>query len=539
METTETTSVGRYVVEERLGAGAMGIVYLCQDPLLKRRVAVKITQRGHAESGLMLERFQREAEISAQLNHSNIVSVFDVGEDPTVGPFLTMEFVEGCSLGKRLEQPVPPETGLDWLTQLGRALVAAERAGVVHRDLKPENILLSKDGEVKLTDFGLARDDASRLTQTGTMVGTPTHTAPELLGGARATPATDRWAFSVLAFQMFLGGLPHPGETLSSVLNHIAREQPAIPQGTPAPLARVFFKALHKDPTRRFPNVLTFLEALAEALGLRQQLVTKGLEGGAQVSSPVVPPPASPSETEAFALPAPQPAPARGSPSARLTGPPKALLKGTAEPLPVAAPPPPPQAESPRPLQLLRPAPDLPASARTSSDPGLRSWKPSARVDLTNRHLLIVAGAIILLGVPSFLYFPRELVVQTQPPAASLLIDGKPAGTSPYKGSANFGTHMLELRLDGYDTIVKEFQGGDGPFILKLEPATSFVDLVTIPEGATVVVGTRSFGASPCKGIPVPDSASPLIVTLPGYRRWQGVLGPGQRPALPIRLQRD
>ncbi|NTV75111.1 MAG: serine/threonine protein kinase, partial [Holophaga sp.] len=208
MDFVDPAAIGRYTVLERLGAGAMGVVYLAQDPLLKRRVAVKIVQKTRSDSETMIARFQRESEISAQLNHANIITVFDVGEDPEAGPFLTMEYVDGSSLSRILsERTLDPETALEWLTQLGQALVAAERAGVVHRDIKPENILVSRDSQLKLTDFGLARDDDSSLTHTGTMMGTPTHTAPELLGGDRATPATDRWAFSVMAFQMVLGTL--------------------------------------------------------------------------------------------------------------------------------------------------------------------------------------------------------------------------------------------------------------------------------------------------------------------------------------------
>jgi len=524
MDFEDPAAIGRYTVLERLGAGAMGVVYLCQDPLLKRRVAVKIVQKARSDSEAMIARFQRESEISAQLNHPNIITVFDVGEDPVVGPFLTMEFVEGAALSRHLsEGRLDPATVLDWLTQLGLALAAAERAGVVHRDIKPENILVSGDSQLKLTDFGLARDDDSSLTHTGTMMGTPTHTAPELLGGDRATTATDRWAFAVMAFQMVLGRLPHPGETLSAVLHHISQEQPAIPEGTPAPLARVFLKALHKDPARRYESILAFLSALAEAMGMRDKLVTRGLavDGGASASHPSSPKMQRPDETEAFALPAPKPRPAPAKTGARLTGPPKELLKGDV--------PAPPRNSTPQGIAL--------AAHATRSHP--KGWTPTLTPVRGARAVPAIWAAVAAAALAAFFLYPRPLAIQTQPPRATIRVDGKDLGRSPVQGTVSFGGHMLEVRLDGYDTVVREFRSGESPIDLTLQPATSWVDIVTEPAGAAVTLGGRTVGTTPCRGVPVPDKAIALVVNLRGYRRWEGVLGPGRRPPEAIRLQKD
>ncbi|BDU76081.1 serine/threonine-protein kinase [Mesoterricola sediminis] len=545
MDFEDPVAVGRYAVLSRLGAGAMGAVYLCQDPLLKRKVAVKIVLKARSDSEIMNARFQRESEISAQLNHPNIITVFDVGVDPVVGPFLTMEFVDGCALSKRIaDGGLDPATILDLLCQLGQALVAAERAGVVHRDIKPENVLVSKDGQIKLTDFGLARDDTSSLTNTGTMMGTPTHTAPELLGGDRATPITDRWAFCVLAFQMVLGRLPHPGETLSAVLNHIAHEPPAIPEGTPAPLARVFFKALHKDPSRRYESILAFLTALSEALGVRDKLVTRGLGPDAAASHPGAARTSRPDETEAFSLPGmarPMPAspvpaasPAAEAPvkgAARLTGPPKELLKGS--PAPDRSPAP--AARSTGPLEQPAGPPASPRAMRSTP----RAWTPPRTPSDDSRGRFLIGGLAVAAAVAGFFLFPRTLVVHSTPGEAKVLVDGKDVGLTPYSGRTTFGTHMLEVRKDGYDTIVQEFRGGESPLVLSLQAATSWIDVVTDPPGAAVTLGGRPLGTSPCRGVPVPDHALPLVVTLRGHRRWEGVLGPGKRPPGTIRLARD
>jgi serine/threonine-protein kinase len=543
--------IGRYQVVSRLGAGAMGVVYLAEDPLLKRKVAVKVVQRNRAESDLMVERFQREAKISAQLNHPNIITVFDVGDDPAAGPFLTMEFVDGCSLQARLQQgPPDPETALDWLTQLGLALVAAERAGVVHRDVKAENILVSRDSQLKLTDFGLARDDDSSLTRTGTMMGTPSYTAPELLAGARATPATDRWAYFVVAFQVALGTLPFNGETLSTVLNHIAHDAPEIPEGTAAPLARVFLKALHKDPARRYESILAFLMALATALGIPEKLVTKGLTPSAPARA------LDPGETEAFEVAAPPPpAPAaashtsketqrpQGPPAkagARLTGPPADLFRGAAPAEP------PPEASAERVPE--RPVPRKPGSqpiglAQAASSSNPRGWAPTT----PSRHPAaaspslkwLIVAMVVLAGTAGFFFFPRSMEVRTNPPGATVLLDGKEVGPSPFQGTVGFGSHMLEVRLAGYDTVVRPVASGDSPLVLTLQASIAYVDILTDPAGAQVSLDGRSLGSSPILNVHVPDHPVPLRVSLRGYQTWTGNLGPGARPPHSITLKRD
>ena len=552
--TEDPTTIGRYKVLDRLGAGAMGAVYLCQDPLLKRRVAVKIVLKTRADSEAMMARFQRESEISAQLNHPHIITVFDVGSDDDVGPFLTMEFIDGGSLAGHMEKgPLDPVTTLDWLTQLGQALVAAERAGVVHRDIKPENMLVSTEGQLKLTDFGLARDDVSSLTTTGTMMGTPTHTAPELLGGARATPITDRWAYAVTAFQMVTGQLPHSGDTLSAVLHHIDREPPTIPEGTSAPLTRVFLKALHRDPARRYDSILAFLTALSEALGVRDKLVTKGLAmdaPAASASHASAPGIHASGETENFPLPRPSapaavksgslPAPAAN----RLTKPPAELFKG----LPEASEPEEeedrfagssgsssPRSSSPRSSSPRTSSPRVSAARTSSTRISVQSDSSFGSGMLAN----VVIGLVVVAGIAGFFLWPRPLLIQTSPPGAKLSLDGKDLGTTPYEGTATFGSHNLVVSKEGYDTVSSAIQTSESPLSITLQPFSTWVDVITVPSGATATLGDRSLGSTPRKNLSVPDKPTPLVITLPGYKRWQGTLGPGQRPPTPIVLVRE
>ena len=186
-------TIGRYEIQHVIGQGAMGVVYLAEDPLLKRRLAIKVVRAVGEEREVALERFKREAEVSAQLNHPNIVTIYDVGDEPKMGPFLAMEFVEGQSLGKHIRDgSLDPESSFNVLIQTMRALRAAHRHAIIHRDVKPDNILVGEDGRVKLMDFGIAKTMAPRLTNVGEFLGSPAYSAPELLKGAEPTPSSDR-----------------------------------------------------------------------------------------------------------------------------------------------------------------------------------------------------------------------------------------------------------------------------------------------------------------------------------------------------------
>jgi serine/threonine protein kinase len=293
--TSQPDSIGRYRVIRLLGRGGMGRVYLAEDPLLKRRVAIKVVREGDEAKNLALVRFRREAEISAQLNHPNAITVFDVGVDDIQGPFLAMEFVEGHSLAWHIDKKdLDLEACGRVLIQTMRALRAAHRQAIVHRDVKPENILLSEEGRAKLMDFGIARtlghmsmqpegplpEDqwgaeadpervqtiALRLTATGEFLGSPVYAAPEILRGSPGTPSSDRFAFAASAFELITGQLPHPGDNVFAIINHALTKPPAIPNDLHAPLGNVFRRALATDPDDRQATLLEFMEELIDTL---------------------------------------------------------------------------------------------------------------------------------------------------------------------------------------------------------------------------------------------------------------------------------
>lgn len=294
-EPTLPISIARYQVKRSLGEGGMGMVFLAEDPILKRRLAIKVVKGlGEARNQGFL-RFRREAEISAQLNHPNIVQVYDVGMDPEVGPFLAMEYVEGKSLSQHLrDKDLDLDTLVKALIHAARALRAAHRQAIVHRDIKPENILWAEIGRAKLMDFGIARSFAQsgfspepmsanpldpesdevvqtialRLTRVGEFIGSPAYASPELLLGQEATPASDRYAFAATAFEMLTGQLPHPGVSVTAIIQHILKHPPQVPPDMSPQLGVVFKRAMAFDPDDRQSTLQDFMEELIDALPL-------------------------------------------------------------------------------------------------------------------------------------------------------------------------------------------------------------------------------------------------------------------------------
>lgn len=262
-------TIGRYEVDKLIGHGAMGAVYKALDPILERQVAIKIVKASGSERDNALRRFKEEAKISAQLNHPNIVTIYDVGEEPSVGPFLAMELIEGQSLGQLIrENSLELETKLAILIQAMRALRAAHRHAIVHRDFKPDNIQVGKDGRIKLMDFGIAGKMNPEEKRLEGFWGSPAYSAPEFLKSNEPTPSSDRYAFAVTAFELLTGDLPHPGSSAAAVITHTLHHPIVIPHGMPAPMAYLFQKALSPDIEERFENLMDFLVALVDACPL-------------------------------------------------------------------------------------------------------------------------------------------------------------------------------------------------------------------------------------------------------------------------------
>jgi serine/threonine protein kinase len=225
---------GRYEIHSRIGAGGMGEVYLAQDTTLNRRVAVKLLNDGLCENQEHLRRFRREARTASALNHPNIVTIYEIGEQNQAQCFIAMEFVEGSNLRHLLKRKIKLKEMLDIAIQTASALVAAHAVGIVHRDIKPENIMRRPDGLVKILDFGLAKQifsptqsgeidsdaitEAKISTMPGTVMGTVQYMSPEQIRGKPVDARTDVWSLGVVLYEMFTGRLPFEGETKTDVM---------------------------------------------------------------------------------------------------------------------------------------------------------------------------------------------------------------------------------------------------------------------------------------------------------------------------------
>jgi hypothetical protein len=247
----------------------MAEVFRAEDTRLGRPVAVKVILADHAADPSFVERFLREARLVASLEHPNILPVYDFGEEGG-RPYLVMPFLDGGTLRDRIQgRPVPLAKASDWISQLAGALDAAHEAGILHRDVKPANVLVGKGERIFLADFGIAKmlETITGLTATGLVMGTPLYMAPEQAEGRPATPATDRYALAVVAYEMLAGRPPFEGENpLSLMHQHVTSPPPALSSraaGLPAGLDAVFARALSKEPAERHATSGEFAAAVA------------------------------------------------------------------------------------------------------------------------------------------------------------------------------------------------------------------------------------------------------------------------------------
>jgi len=250
---------GRYLLEELIASGGMGEVWRARDEVLQRPVAVKLLHDSLASDEKAAERFRREALTAAQISHPNMANVFDYIEE-NGKPGIVMEYVPSQTLAHRLARKrIPIKEAVRIADDVLAALDRAHAAGIVHRDIKPANILLTPAGEVKVTDFGIARSlsDAS-LTQTGTVMGTAHYSAPEQVRGEPTTPATDVYSVGVVLYEMLTNERPFGGDTPIAVAMARLSEDPQPPNSLrpsiPQPLNDVVMRALARDPLDRYTS---------------------------------------------------------------------------------------------------------------------------------------------------------------------------------------------------------------------------------------------------------------------------------------------
>ena len=261
---------GRYRVVSRLGSGGMADVYLAQDTLLGRQVALKLLHHRFAQDQEFVERFRREASSAAGLSHPNVVAVFDRGEwDGTY--YIAMEYLPGRSLKAVIREhgALAPSDAIDIVVQILLALRFAHRRGIIHRDIKPHNVILDEEGRAKVTDFGIARAGASDMTMTGSIMGTAQYLSPEQAQGHAVGETSDLYAVGVVLYELLTGKVPFEGESAVTIALKQVSVQPVPPsqlnaEVSPA-LDAVVMRALAKDPAARFASADELIAALQQA----------------------------------------------------------------------------------------------------------------------------------------------------------------------------------------------------------------------------------------------------------------------------------
>src|SRR3984893_1410795 len=246
----------RYRVVRRLGTGGMAEVFLAEDQQLGRKVALRLLHRRFAEDPGFVERFRREAQAAAGLQHPNVVSVYDRGAyDDTF--YIAMEYLPGRSLKQliRQEAPLDPVRAIDLAIQILKAARFAHRRGVIHRDLKPHNVIVDEADHAKVTDFGIARAGASDMTETGSIMGTAQYLSPEQAQGHAVSEGSDLYSVGVVLYEMLTGRVPFDAEAAVTIaLKHVS-ETPVAPKrlnpSIPPELEQVVLWSLNKDPADR------------------------------------------------------------------------------------------------------------------------------------------------------------------------------------------------------------------------------------------------------------------------------------------------
>lgn len=263
---------GRYKIISVLGEGGMANVYLAEDIILQRKVAVKVLRLNLQKDPQTIQRFQREALSTSELSHPHIVSILDVGTEGDCH-YLVMDYVDGPDLEEYIQRnnPIPLPKVIDIMDQILSAVALAHKHNVIHRDLKPQNILMDKKGNIKIVDFGIAIAlNQSTVTQTNTAMGSVHYMSPEQARGSMATKQSDIYSLGIILYKLLTGTVPFTGENAVAVaLKHFQEKTPSLRAKNPSipqALENVVFKATAKDPRDRYKSVLDMKKDLDTCL---------------------------------------------------------------------------------------------------------------------------------------------------------------------------------------------------------------------------------------------------------------------------------
>jgi len=552
--------IGRYRIVKEIGRGAMGIVYLATDPTIGRSVAIKTVRLRDVDNTQQREKLRdrlfREARSAGVLSHPNIVTIYDMAEEEGVA-YIAMEYVDGPTLDDLICSPKPLESAklFGILRQTATALDYAHTKGIVHRDIKPANIMLGRDGNVKVTDFGIAKINTAvdSFTMTGTLVGTPNYMSPEQVQGAEVTGRSDQFSLAVIAYEILTGERPFPGEQLSTVVYKIVAEEPLSPQKLNRTLGPyidgVLRKALSKKPPSRYRTCAEFVGSLettcASTKGwtpmVRGASLNESTAAGAMpagVGAAIPNPPERKSGSRKAVEDARQTEAGGGSKvlplaaaflmvtgvisvltwsggertSASPTDP-KQDVAAHSGPPPVSKPDPAPApgpvaeadppkgdgpAADPSAPTSTQPVADKPDSAEPKSEV-VKPAKPSAMSPVNPSEAGLPAPVTPPRPAPSL---PRptpgkasDLSVATNPPGANVIVDGNSGNcVTPCAVQVPPGLHVVSIHLDGYQEERREIRmGGESQDIplISLRKASGTLMITSVPAGATITINGK------------------------------------------------
>ena len=250
-------TISHYKILERIGGGGMGVVYKAEDTKLKRPVALKFLPPAFATDPTTKERFIHEAQSASALDHTNICNIFEIGETEDGQLFISMAYYEGETLKQKLESgKIDIDTAIDYTIQIAKGLLKAHEKNIIHRDIKPDNVIITHDGEAKILDFGLAKfRGQTKITKTGSTLGTVAYMSPEQAKGEEVDQRTDIWSLGVMLYEMVTGELPFKGDYDQAVVYSILNEEPESLVDVPSGLQGIIETALSKKPEERYQNI--------------------------------------------------------------------------------------------------------------------------------------------------------------------------------------------------------------------------------------------------------------------------------------------
>jgi eukaryotic-like serine/threonine-protein kinase len=434
----------------------MGVVFMARDPNIDRQVAVKVLRQDHVESENFVKRFLKEAKVIGRLAHSHIVTIYDVGEEAG-NVYIAMELLEGRSLADLIkEKALDIHAVVKLGIQLAETLDYAHLKGVVHRDIKPSNIIV-QDGQVKITDFGIAHVEdstATLQTQAGEMMGTPAYMSPEQVLGQSVDGRSDIFSLGIILYELCAGRRPFGGESksLMTVFNDIVDNTPEEPlsamPAAPKGLSRLIMKALQKDPANRFQTGREFAEALSCCLG----------DTAALPSQPPPPVPAEPART--FLMPVcvglvllvvscggyylfSDRGEGGTSPQGKVTAPPGLFapdpqVRTKGEPAPV------------NPGKTGQPTTKPKIELVKTDPPKIQSEKPKKleKHDKPEHKDSVVPSP----GPPPVAF----LKIETNPVGARVFINGMQRGTTPFNQKIELGLYQIKLTRPGYRDVERQ-----------------------------------------------------------------------------------